>query len=564
MRRADFFPLRSLAVRGALSGDLPGGPRGLPHLDIQQFADLLEPLSCRNGWEQTPLLPALVSPCATCNEFCFLNNRGVVRHFQHFHRILLVWALCAITSQAQDASNVGDLKRRLNGLQESLERVQRLHQEQIDALRKQIEAMQSKDPVALTHTPTTDRAAPSADKALKGVGEKSAKAWAPSDSIRIAGRSGSFLDLSVVGILAVGGSTANDLDALQLGGHDPKQRGFTLQNLETAFTGAVDPYFRGQAAVVFQIDSTGESGVEVEEAFLETISLPSNLQLRAGQFFTEFGRQNPTHPHTWAFVDQPLVLGRFLGGDGLRNPGARVSWLVPTPFYSELFLAVQNSQGETAHSFRDSNGGNLLYGRGVGQGSVKAFNDLLFAPRYAVSFELSDNQTVLAGASGAFGPNGSGSDTDTQVYGVDWMWKWKSSRHQGGFPFVTWQSEVLWRRYEAGTGAFDRDLDGAPDLFLPRETLADYGSYSQLSYGFGRGWILGLRGDYVVGRGASFSPDPDRDERWRISPNITWFPSEFSKIRLQYNHDHRTGVGVDHSLWLQLEFLLGAHAAHKF
>ena len=58
--------------------------------------------------------------------------------------------------------------------------------------------------------------------------------------------------------------------------------------------------------------------------------------------------------------------------------------------------------------------------------------------------------------------------------------------------------------------------------------------------------------------------DPDRASRWRISPNITWYPSEFSKIRLQYNYDDREGIGTDHSLWLQTEFILGAHAAHKF
>ena len=28
-----------------------------------------------------------------------------------------------------------------------------------------------------------------------------------------------------------------------------------------------------------------------------------------------------------------------------RNPGARISWLMPLPFYSELFVSVQNSQG---------------------------------------------------------------------------------------------------------------------------------------------------------------------------------------------------------------------------
>jgi hypothetical protein len=55
-----------------------------------------------------------------------------------------------------------------------------------------------------------------------------------------------------------------------------------------------------------------------------------------------------------------------------------------------------------------------------------------------------------------------------------------------------------------------------------------------------------------------------RARRWRVSPNLTWFPTEYSKIRLQYNYDDRDFIGVDHSVWLQFEFVLGAHGAHKF
>ena len=61
-----------------------------------------------------------------------------------------------------------------------------------------------------------------------------------------------------------------------------------------------------------------------------------------------------------------------------------------------------------------------------------------------------------------------------------------------------------------------------------------------------------------------FGVDPQRDTRWRLSPNLTWYPSEFSKIRLQYNYDDRKNIGVDHSIWLQFEFLLGSHGSHKF
>jgi hypothetical protein len=137
------------------------------------------------------------------------------------------------------------------------------------------------------------------------------------------------------------------------------------------------------------------------------------------------------------------------------------------------------------------------------------------------------------------------------------------------------------RRYQAG--AFSEDLDGSgtldpgePDLngdglidSVPRETLTDWGAYSQILWGFKQGWVAGFRGDYVTRTDpgayeAVYGLDPAREPRWRLSPNLTWYPSEFSKIRLQYNYDDRRNLGTDHSVWLQFEFLLGAHAAHKF
>jgi hypothetical protein len=353
--------------------------------------------------------------------------------------------------------------------------------------------------------------------------------------------------------------------------------------------------------VLFQVDSDGESLVELEEAWLETISLPANLQVRAGQMLTDFGRLNPTHLHSWGFVDTPLVLGRFMGPDGLRNPGARVSWLAPTPFYSELFFTVQNSGGETAYSFRnaeDSHGHSddqllpFSYRHPENDRGVQHVQDLLLTPRYAASFDLSDTQVLLAGASAAFGPNASGesgaSDTRSQLYGLDLTWKWKSAKQHGGFPFVSFQTEALVRRYEAGAFSWDENGNGAVDpgelmntqtglpAMLQGETLLDYGFYSQLLYGFRKGWVAGMRFDYVSSDKAAYEElhlsldgelvgrDPQRAQRWRFSPNLTWYPSEFSKLRLQYNLDDRQGIGVDHSVWMQFEFLLGAHAAHKF
>ena len=510
---------------------------------------------------------------------------------------LICFGAVAVSAQESDLEAV---KRQLKEATDLFQKAMEQQRQVIESLTRKVNALEAQQSIA-TNTATPNQLAqgtPTNGPAADGT-SPAERSWSPADPIRMLGSGQNYLNLSFDGLFAAGTSTAKDVDALHPGGHDPNQRGFTVQNLETVFEGKVDPYFRGQANVVMTIEADGETIVEAEEAYLETMALPWNLQFKAGQYLTEFGRLNATHPHSWGFVDQPLVNNRFLGGDGLRNPGARISWLAPTPFYSELFLSVQNSGGETATSFRSSES----HAHGSEDGlpfalrhpdtdrGVRNLDDLLFAPRYAVSFDMTDSQTVLWGASAAFGPNSSGEagDTRSQIYGLDLTWKWKPGSQAGGYPFVSWQTEAMLRRFKAG--AFDWDensngvLDtgeladlrsGAPAAF-GTETLTDYGIYSQVLYGFRPGWVAGLRGDYVWGErgdyerfpksfngGPLFVTDPARDSRWRLSPNVTWFPTEFSKLRLQYNYDRRDNMGDDHSIWLQLEFLLGAHAAHKF
>src|SRR5829696_6819136 len=127
---------------------------------------------------------------------------------------------------------------------------------------------------------------------------------------------GAYMNIGFVALADFGWSTEPDVGSLQLGEHDPAVRGFTIPNTELALDGAVDPYFKGFTNIIVKLNSEGETGVELEEAYFLTTSLPGNLQLKGGQFFTEFGRQNPQHPHSWAFVDQPLVLNRMFGPDG--------------------------------------------------------------------------------------------------------------------------------------------------------------------------------------------------------------------------------------------------------
>ncbi len=369
-----------------------------------------------------------------------------------------------------------------------------------------------------------------------------------------------FIDISLDGLFAVGGSTATDPQLLDLqgGGHDPHKRGFTAQNIELSATGAVDPYFTAEGHIVWFIDPDGETGVELEEMFLTTTSLPWGLQAKAGQYFTEFGRLNPNHPHTWEFVGQPVVNSRMFGGDGMRGPGARLSWLAATSFPLDLLFDVHNANGETMTSFNGPPGEPLVGGHPWASADVASPADFAYTGRAVASFDLAPTTVVLPGLSGSFGPNGTGGRT--RILGADLTLKWKLLANDAGFPFFSWQTEYLTRRYAADTA-----VDPATSTPVPGDVLQDSGMYSQVVWGITRGWTLGARWDWAEGHGGGSGSDPLRDLRTRGSVALTYYPSEFSKVRLEIDRDRSRSLGRSAlSAWLQFEIAIGAHGAHKF
>jgi hypothetical protein len=188
---------------------------------------------------------------------------------------------------------------------------------------------------------------------------------------------------------------------------------------------------------------------------------------------------------------------------------------------------------------------------------VDSLEDLLYSLRAATSFGLGDGSTLLCGGSALFGPNSSGGDARTQIWGLDLTWKWKALSNDQGWPFFTFQTEAMWRNFEAA--AFDEGGES-----FDARTLQDRGLYAQAVWGPFRPWALGARVDYANGDHSDV--DPLRDRRVRLSPNLTYYPSHFSKVRLQYNWDRAQFLNdhAEHSIWLQMEILFGAHGAHTF
>jgi hypothetical protein len=395
-------------------------------------------------------------------------------------------------------------------------------------------------------------------------------------------------------MVTAGGSTATDeeLANLEGGGHDPKRRGFTFQQAEISLTGAVDPYFAAEAHILFT-----SGGVELEEAFAVTQALPAGLQLKAGYFLSEFGRINPTHPHAWSWLDQPVIATRLFGPDGMRAAGLRAGWLTPLPWYSELQVTLQNAGGEAMPSFLASPSGagahahgkaaNLpnpargpvplleggdeftpgIGGRPILEREVASLADMAWLLRWKNGWDFSPAVSAQWGISGMTGPNATGPEGRTWLYGTDFVLKWRPADNRRGWPFLAWESELMARQYRADAFYDDDDPDDVIDL--PAATLKDWGFYSQLVYGFRYRWAAGFRVERASGSGESAGGrenDPYRDDRIRLSPLLLWQPSEFSRLRFQYNYDRADHLpaGDAHSFWLGLEFLIGAHPAHQY
>jgi hypothetical protein len=437
-----------------------------------------------------------------------------------------------------------------------------------------------------------DMAAARADTGGDALADVSAALAAPAESgdlysRRAGGAKLRLIDLSLVTDFAAGSSTARNsqLEHLQGGGHDPRQRGFTLQGVELSLLGAVDPYLLGEAHLIYFLDTEGESRFELEEAFATSQLLPFGLEehgfeIEAGQFFTEFGRQNPRHPHQWAWLDQPVILSRLFGEDGMRGPGVRVGWLTPLPWYSEVHIGAQNATGETMLSFLANDEAfeeRAIGGRPFDPPHVSGFDDFVYLVRWVNGADLSDTLNAQLGLSALFGPNATGGDGRTRIFGTDLVVKWRPLQTDRGWPYLTWESEFLYRDYRADdfSGCIDAD-GGCRPLLLSDRRLLDWGFYTQLLWGFHRGWATGLRYEYAGGHGEDFDEqsevlvgranDPYRSNRHRLSPLLEFSPSEFSRLRVQYNYDHVTWLdhASVHSAWAGVEFLIGSHAAHRY
>ncbi len=299
-------------------------------------------------------------------------------------------------------------------------------------------------------------------------------------------------------------------------GNDPawsSEEAFRVREVEVAFSAAIDPF--ATASVFLSLENGATSP---EEAYATFPALPGGWTMKLGKFKADFGKQNGAHTHAWFQADQPLALRTLFGDEGLGDTGVSLSHLLPTPWMSDLTLEVQGGRNDAVFGGRRS--------------------DLAYLVAWRNFWETSDDGNLEVQLSLAQGKNAAGHGTGLGGLAVTYRHRPLARGTRASF---LWRTEVIRENY--------RGADG-----LNRAT----GAFSYVDWQFARGWFAGLRADY-----AEHPLDPARSDRGGALV-LTYFPSEFQKLRLQYERTGYGGLGARNALVFEYGFAIGAHGAHPF
>ena len=437
--------------------------------------------------------------------------------------VLCALALLPVVSQAAD--DVGALRAELQAMKNE-------YSARVDALEARIQQLEGGQPQVAADTPPPPPAA---------ARESNASAFNPAISLILGGSythaSRDPADWNIAGFAPTGGEVG------------PGERSFNLGESELTFSANIDPYFAG----VLTAAITAENEIEVEEAFVRTTALPDGFTGKVGRFFSGFGYLNEVHAHAWDFVDQPLVYQALFGGQS-RQEGVQVKWLAPTELFVELGAEAGNgaSYPATRGAGNGLNATTLFAHAGGDIGDTTSW-------RAGIAWLDSDAEDREGGVTDPAGiPLFESFTGDAHTWVVDGVLKWAPSPRRQ----LKVQGEYM-RREESGEIA-----DGTGVLLADDYRGTQSGWYLQSVYQFTPRWRVGARYDsldsgtprYTLAPDGLLSMNPDR-----LSLMLDWNPSEFSRLRAQYDWDDARDDGeTDRILRLQYIYGIGAHGAHKY
>lgn len=291
------------------------------------------------------------------------------------------------------------------------------------------------------------------------------------------------------------------------------------------FYAPVDHLFEANLSAAAH-DEDGETVFELHELYLQTNKLINGVRLKAGQFFLNVGKLNPTHQHDWAFTLAPMVQSSFFDDEGIFDSGLEASSLLPLPFYADLTLGVTSGH---------------RYGHSHTAGAKP------LAPTHYARLSLFKEFSNTSGLEYAFNYLGrkDSNDNKLELIGLDLTYK-----HQtGAILSYLLQSEVWYKKEN------DHELFGG---FL----------YNQI--GLSKIWMTGFQLGLLKDLNSknSITNKKLNHIQYEFGPNLTYKSSEFSTIRLSFNHEFERIEGSttskDTQALLQFVFILGSHPAHTF
>lgn len=330
--------------------------------------------------------------------------------------------------------------------------------------------------------------------------------------------------------------------------------GISLGETELAAEANIDDVVHGWVT----LSVAPEGGVNVEEAFVNTLALPYGFAAKLGRFFSDIGYQNHQHAHAWEFADAPLVYRAMLNGQ-LGDDGVQVRWLAPTDLLVEVGAEALRGDAFPAGGSNRSGASNSLAGFvhvGGDAGSGGSWRVGLSHLKANADKRLTgdDIKTSFTGDSG--------------LSILDLVYKWAPDGNPSVTNFVG-QAEFFYRKED---GSLVYNPTGSADASSYQGN--QQGFYLQGVYQFMPRWRVGLRYDQLSASNTVANPVPgttletladnSRNPR-RYSAMTDFSNSEFSRVRLQYNRDQSRPNGVtDNQVLVQFIFSMGSHPAHQF
>lgn len=334
------------------------------------------------------------------------------------------------------------------------------------------------------------------------------------------------------------------------------KQGFSLGESELTLSANIDQALYGQATLAVH-EHEGDTEVEIEEAFIESLGLGNGLTARAGRFYSPIGYLNQRHVHAWNFADAPLIY-RGLFGNQLSTDGLKLAYVLPTDQLFEVGATVGAGDSYPGGGEHSGIGDWLIYAKTGGDIGIESSWEASMSHWQSNPEDRAYSSSHSHGAEPATSALFNG---DTDISNVSLVYKWAKN---GNF---RQQNFSLIGEY------FLLNDDGAithGDEFAHYDGQ-QYGGYVEGIYQFNPQWRSGLRYDWVGSDHkasdnellADASLDGNYSNPQRSSVMVEYLPSEFSRIRAQVNYDQSYNDD-DLQLLLQYTVSLGAHGAHSY